>query len=735
MMKRSEPSKYITYDEVTTSTDPHNPLSTFLTPQVFITNYKSVSSLDDQDGVGYLMGDRRRMSSTDVFREIVKEKIAGFPHIHVDESFIGQKDGKIFEGTDTHRVLKEGDIVSPIKLESPTTSRGTTVFVSIKNIAEAIQYGLIDDSTYFEEELQGSIQALAVNVVNGTISEPMEEAEATFSNLIVSTSSDLIQWTEASQNVPIAEFNDVEIFPRSQLKSYKESHFARRSLSVLEAEKRFQTHMSEFREAINAFVSHRDRVISMIEDTNSTSRHLASSLSWSERIAKFSYDTAQGELEEFTRSEITPSLAASLGVSSTAPGLTTYTRNGKSYVSFASFKTSISTECSQFLTEIEDMYSNIDFFILNQVGVLYDLSVRLLEIITSLEQLEADLSNAINVEKKMGNVIPIIKRIPYAGPLANVFYRGFRSAILSATPVYNALKRLNNKIESIQLYSKIESIKNVSETVADNVNSARRMLTVGGRALVFVDAVCPSTRSKTSVVCQSMNDVMGPANNEMNELKAKIQTFVRDVSNGLRTVASTAEDVLTNTVFQTAKNVLASAGRMFDSLDDLLDQRIRACAWNPVCGWREKEVCETIKIRIPEVEWCSKWGVDYPCGTSYTTKSKRVCVDVSVPYGCDACLRFTIRDIVNGAAQIASFIADALESALDKAIQALGIKFDIFTIPGLPNMEVIDRVSDGLESTFSSLGFDTKMSLVKTVNVQRDAMTQSLDLSKIPQCS
>ena len=47
-MSRSDPSRIVAYDEVVTSNDPENPLSTYLTPKQFITAYKDISNLDDQ---------------------------------------------------------------------------------------------------------------------------------------------------------------------------------------------------------------------------------------------------------------------------------------------------------------------------------------------------------------------------------------------------------------------------------------------------------------------------------------------------------------------------------------------------------------------------------------------------------------------------------------------------------------------------------------------------------------
>lgn len=48
LMSRSDPSRIVAYDEVVTSNDPENSLSTFLTPKQFITDYKDISNLDGQ---------------------------------------------------------------------------------------------------------------------------------------------------------------------------------------------------------------------------------------------------------------------------------------------------------------------------------------------------------------------------------------------------------------------------------------------------------------------------------------------------------------------------------------------------------------------------------------------------------------------------------------------------------------------------------------------------------------
>jgi hypothetical protein len=48
MMSRSDSSQIIAYDEVVTSTDPENPMNTYVIPKTFITNFKDLSNLDNQ---------------------------------------------------------------------------------------------------------------------------------------------------------------------------------------------------------------------------------------------------------------------------------------------------------------------------------------------------------------------------------------------------------------------------------------------------------------------------------------------------------------------------------------------------------------------------------------------------------------------------------------------------------------------------------------------------------------
>jgi hypothetical protein len=143
----------------------------------------------------------------------------------VDESFLGYQivDGKLPEEYVNRRRL-QGATDSPVTIDSPQTTRNTILTVSIANLTMARDSGLIDNTTYFETDLQGSVKNLPIHF-NSTdaLDEVTMEAEAIFTNLDVTTTTDLIQWPTATDSIPIAEFNDVEILQRAELKTYKDN--------------------------------------------------------------------------------------------------------------------------------------------------------------------------------------------------------------------------------------------------------------------------------------------------------------------------------------------------------------------------------------------------------------------------------------------------------------------------------------------------------------------------------
>jgi hypothetical protein len=667
-------------------------------------------------------------------------------------TFILLVDGQLPEEYVNRRRL-QGASDSPVVIDSPQTSQGSTMTVSIANLTQAIEFGYISNATYFQSDLQGSVKDLTVQFNSGDeLDEVPSESEATFTNLFVKTTTDLIQWPTPTDSIPIAEFNNVAILQRSELKSYKESYITtsdvmangtdRRSLDSNEM--KFKAHMEDFRMAVEEFLNHRETMLAsrgiitgMEEDNNMSpqdiSRRLASlteSKSWATKMKGYSLELVHREIEWFKNYRIPSNIGYLVIPSNTAKVVIL----GEEFLSYFEIRDQISSQCFNFRQEILEFYDNIDFFVMTNLQNLNNLGVKILILLNTMKDLETDLKNTKKVETFLSKLIPFLEKIPYAGPIAKVFYTAFHITMTQTNPVTVGLTNINKKIDDLKIKKRLETILNVTIALGSKINNARDRLAISGHALIIADAYCSS--NTTQNLCQEVGGFISPVNDELNKLRQEVITFISDLKGGLHDIADTAESAISSKIYQGSMSVMSKAAEMFDILDHALDKEISGCVTNPVCGFKSQDKCASVTVTYYVAVYCTKWGVPYPCGSQKKTATTRKCVKISVPYSCPLCVKFTVNQIVNGVVSISSLITGVIEKALKSFIESLGIKFDVFKLPGMPGADDLQAVTASLAGTFNALNFDPSMPALIDLTALIQTLHDKLDINKatFPKC-
>ena len=653
----------------------------------------------------------------------------------------------------------EGSVESPIELDSPLTSKGSVSFVSIANVTEAVLSGLIDNATamYIEIDLLGSIKTLPIEFDAQDRPVIPLEPEATFTNLVVTTSRDLIQWPKVTDSVGIPEFNNVEILQRSELKTYKMTHISKNTTgfnvtttrhletSRLSSESSFGADMEEFRRAVQDFLQHRADVLAsrgvpdMEQYLNPEQRSrrlapLSKSQTWQEKMKAYNLELVESENEALKNYRTTPSVADLVGVTSEAIGVVAVQVFGVNYLSYSPIFDQASPECANFRTQILDFSDHIDFYVMDNLGRLNNVAEKMLTLINSLKDLETDLTKTKQVDTTMGRIIPHISRIPYAGPLAKMFYQAFHQSVATSQPASNALKKLNKKMEDFNVEKRLTDLINVTTTLGIRMNKARADLSFSGHALILADAVCPRTASKD--LCGDVTQYIAPVNRELNNLREDLDTFASDLKGGVHDIGDAVDSVISGSVYKSMMSVMSGASIMFDILEQVLDQQIGGCVTMPICGFRSESICTTITVTYYTVKFCKKWGARYPCGTRQHVTTQTACVTISVPYSCPLCATFTLGQIVNGVVSLVSLLTDVIDSAVNSLISSLGIKFDLFQLPGLPSANDILGAADSLVEMFDEFAFTLDMPAMAALDDLMTQLATKLDALKpsFPKC-
>jgi hypothetical protein len=238
LMDLKNPSRMVTYDEVTIQYDPKNPLLPISPPQTVITNYNaSVAAHSDgtdmftdggvdvktrrrsllaPDNAGQEEEDQsskyaRRRLAENVFLEHMRMKIAGFPHINVPEEFLTLSAANAIGDVNNGKIpLAEAN---RRMLNAVGDSRDINIDPQISNHGYCVATTLTDE--------QGN-NLPCLSDVDGL---DMQLPAAYFSNVYVSTLSGSIAWPDEAKDVySIQEYETAQIVFRSDLKLLSEMH-------------------------------------------------------------------------------------------------------------------------------------------------------------------------------------------------------------------------------------------------------------------------------------------------------------------------------------------------------------------------------------------------------------------------------------------------------------------------------------------------------------------------------
>jgi len=237
MVDRNNPSHVLSYDEVTTTTNPKKQTETLLDPQTFITNYhldrivEPGGALDAEvtrEDSPEDMSRRRKLVADDAFHAHILTKISGFPKISILEDFIGRPDHEVGTITFTAnsfdpdgRRLEE--TAAPVTIDVEVTGKGSYA------IAKASDLGLTANTSEAYESLDGQYVAAYITGANADgrrlfFGEDVNEPKAQFDSPSVTNEMGYIVWPSQSDVVSLPDYESTEILYRSELKYQKDYH-------------------------------------------------------------------------------------------------------------------------------------------------------------------------------------------------------------------------------------------------------------------------------------------------------------------------------------------------------------------------------------------------------------------------------------------------------------------------------------------------------------------------------
>jgi hypothetical protein len=226
----SNPSRIVTYDEVTVQTEEMN-------LETKIVNYDDMNLEDNnpsatgdsavdgqkfQDGGSFRRRLQRQLAS-DIFHAHVRTKIAGFPTLRFHEALDGITavpgvGGKPHSLPDhiLRRLAEDGEEILVVDTETTVKNAAGSLYIG-DNYTDAESMGFVDNATQYEEDLNAEITQLPIpmNVTDETFD--LEEPTATFEEVDLLLEIGTIVWPVKSEVVEIAQFKETPVEFRSKM--------------------------------------------------------------------------------------------------------------------------------------------------------------------------------------------------------------------------------------------------------------------------------------------------------------------------------------------------------------------------------------------------------------------------------------------------------------------------------------------------------------------------------------
>jgi len=780
MVDRNNPSRVLSYDEVTTTTNPAKPTETLSEPQTFITNYEYLDRISEpgsafepeisrQDFTD--MSRHRKLVADDAFHAHILTKISGFPKISILEDFIGHPD--VVSATFTSNSndadgRKLDETIAPVMIDIDTTTQGSYV------IAKAADLGLNMSETLLAGEYVAGFNVTSVDNdgrrLSSSTDEIVGEPKAIFDSVSVTNENGYIVWPSQSDAVSLPDYEASEILYRSELKDYKDFHSSYDN-TTFDSSAGSRKLLEGFKDTWYHFYEDEDHVQNSwrrlqlsqdgLVDVRKPMPHFLQKSIEKTRKRKADFkelDTLLGELignlvaernearrlQETNQRELkakkkgvkfpgTKREDEEIAITGDALNqmieawedreILIMTEENKDYwgpyynkklaeetdkfqrsfgskllrlseVKSVAYKTNAtSASCQSFYSEWGRTLKNLEKLVTVQEQIT-DVAEKTKDGIDYAPKVERLLTTILDLDKLLARVVPAVGSIPYVGGIIKVMYNVLHRTVQTLlTPARNGVQRLIDVESRIKLKSKIEKFLEKNEKLTDAISfvSYQYFFALG---LTLVDQTCPGL-SNVNVTCSGASTALQKVNNEYEN---NIIQPMRTVKNQLSAIWDVLNPLKSffNSLDVAALDALQSVmARVNSFLSYRIEIRI------PYPNFRLRTSCTWVAYPCG-VHWCRRcpcWGrccFRYPCGVQWCWY--HACISWWEPFLDWKSFNFSVSDIINGMTRVASFVMDALMSALERVVRAMGFNIPTIPIPGIPGLDELMRAIANFES-------------------------------------
>lgn len=767
MMSRTGSSTIISYDEVTTLTDPTNELNQFTELQTYITNYQEDYGLDDDTP---LLRGRRQLSVEDRFHAHIREKkIRGFPQINLPDfsafsadrsttrRMAGNDDGQddyTFDD-DFSADLEDDDEVTVDTDNGDILVVETTSFHAIglvyigDNYTLSAEDGTIDNSTFYEVDLGGQISHLPAEIdpEDADLSNAIEPL-AVFNGLDIYTEDGLILWPSAGDDISIDEFDDVEIVHRSQLKFLMDSAQVnntadgnstdRRTLSEVEEMESYlsprqlarkEKLAAEIRQLTSAFEAMHTQMkhIRSLNGSDfnsaaewqgeSSERNLAigaNEIVWltnyATRLAKEGHtmdkSKYQAKFAAYQRKMARQAAAdAFFNVDSSIPGVSSLQFDGTKYYQYSDLYSNMNGECQDLRQEVLRFYDHVQYFTLDVQEDLHTVGSKIHGDISKFEAFQGALEILKMLDDIINPVMPALSKIPYIGIVLKVFFTVFHALVTFPVKPLNTLsEKIVNKLKSHK--SRLEDFLNLNLIIANKVLIAESKAFGVAEGVLLVDAVCPDDVGHVSVsICNGIYPTLSTSNNQLTTARNSVNTLTTFLESQVATVTDKASYFVESKVWETAEGFINVVSSALTTITNFLNKKYTTC----IPQYAPKKFTGYTTITYPiGTKICKKkiFGkkIKYPCGTIYGTKRLPYYYYLVVRVA-DKCWSYSVQSIITGAMSGLAFVEDALQAAVEAGAKALGISMPTIKLPGMPSPTELEAVVGSFDDYMNAFEF------------------------------
>eukprot|EP01040_Poterioochromonas_malhamensis_P015446 gene15446-17284_t len=742
LMDLSDPSKMVTYDEVTIQYDPKNPTFVIESAQTFITNYNASSAVKSDGTDTFLDGGvdvvtrRRRLMAHDAFVAHIRSKISGFPSIDVPAEVLTSS---VFEG------LKKDSMIAMDEVNRRLNAVGSS-----RNISVDVEESADGYCVTTEMDENGNYLPCLSDVAGLSMQYP----KSYFSNVWIGTLSGSIAWPDASSIYSIEQYESTEIVYRSDLKALLDMQTFSNGSSNSTSRRLLSERTTRSSSSSSSLPSGYELAMSFTDDHQRMriARHVDKNEELHERTkAHFeALDRALGAMLE--RHERRRRLSE-MGVVEGRVGRQLSEATVKGFKSravvihstvnqFGDLKISdeqkdlikdkvssvLSDQIQGYLTDVAntawnnipmrkggtcEQFHTLMVEVLQNIADLNDIIVKTIEYsdnidmtLDHIETLQQILKDLITVNDLMKPAISSVGQIPYVGPVAKVFQTNFNIIVTNpVNPAKKSVDSLQSKIEAYKVRENNKKFLTTAQNVSTGIDAFIQDAMLFSSVLITVDNVClwtPTTvngvqtydKTVTGQMCSGINVVLREVLQNVNTVKNQMNILLGRIQQ-----LSNFVDIMESFMKTFDAAIIGAVRSVFAVMSSFLDKQISACI--PWVCFKDQTVCTTIEYPCGTKKCKTGLGVKVPCGVKFCSEDQ--CVSVPKPYDCQQCATFTVNQIINGVMSVADQLQNTIMNALNSLAKALGISFPSITIPGLPSIDFMSGIESFLSNMFSDI--------------------------------